>query len=695
MRGVRAAVVAGGMALVETGAIPLVVLSRQQDPVEIINSTLRNAGYPVHCTWVRGVPALGDALTHAEPQLVFLCVADVEELIAAMDARQRFATKVPVIIVRDTVTEADLTQAVELGAQDVVSLAAGPRLQAVAGRELHAARLDRALAGTLASARQYRDQMKAFMTGSTDAITHVQEGIVVDVNPAWVELFGHDEASAMLGQPLMDFFQQRSHAALKGALVATAQGRWSGHSLEAVALMPGGTELPVTLQLERFEFEGEPAVRLRVPTQQRDVETLTRQLEEALRFDTATGLLKRAAFFEQAAAQAAHTLKAGLRAVVYFEPDKLAALEGELGTLAIEELIEGVGQQLRALLQPGDAAGRISPRGFAVLVERGNARDLDAWVARVLLRMSEGVFHAGEQSVPVTCSAGVTLLSAHGELIAAPLQAAVKAARAAAAAGGNRLLRPEQPGEKPDFDEADRVWAARIKSALMANRFRLVQQPIASLVGEGDAMVDLLVRMLDDKGEEVLPSEFLAAAQRTDLMKNIDRWVVGAAMSYCAARKPHRVFVRISRDSLRDQTLGTWLQQQLRASGVDPRRLVFELPEELANKDLKETKELQALIRPLGFELAIENFGAGHDQAPLLNHVPINYVKIDGALMQGLANDRSSQERVKGLVERAKAAGATTIAERVEDANTMAVLWQLGVEFVQGYFVNTPEEVVM
>ena len=683
------------MTLGETGAIPVVVLSRQQDQVEIINSTLRNAGHPVHCTWVRGVPALGDALTHAEPQLVFLCVADAEEFVAAMDARQRFATKVPVLIVRDTVTEADLAQAVELGAQDVVTLASRPRLQAVAGRELHAARLDRALAGTLASARQYRDQMKAFMTGSTDAIAHVQEGIVVDVNPAWVELFGHDEASGLLGQPLMDSFQQRSHAALKGALVAAAQGRWADHPLEAVAMMPGGTELPVALHLERFEFEGEPAVRLRVPTQQRDVETLTRQLEEALRFDTSTGLLKRAVFFEQATAQAAQTLKAGLRAIVYLEPDKLAALEGTLGTLAIEELMENVGQQLRSLLQPGDAAGRVSPRGFALLVERGNTRDLDAWIARVLQRMSEGVFHAGERSVPITCSAGATLLGAQGELVDAPLQAAIKAARAAAAAGGNRLLRPEMPGEKPEVDEADRAWAARIKSALMANRFRLVQQPIASLVGEGDAMVDLVVRMLDDKGGEVLPSEFLAAAQRTDLSKNIDRWVVGAAMSYCAARRPHRVFVRISRDSLRDQTLGTWLQQQLRASGVDPRRIVFELPEELATTNLKETKELQALVRPLGFELAIENFGAGRDPAQLLSHVAANYVKIDGALMQGLANDRSLQEQVKGLVEHARTAGAITIAERVEDANTMAVLWQLGVEFVQGYFVNTPEEVVM
>jgi EAL domain-containing protein (putative c-di-GMP-specific phosphodiesterase class I)/GGDEF domain-containing protein/PAS domain-containing protein len=681
--------------LAETGAVPLVVLSRQQDPVEIINSTLRNAGHPVHCTWVRDVAGLGDALAQTGPQLIFLCVADAEETAAALEARQRFATKVPVILVRDAVTEADLSQAAEIGAQDVVTLQSRPRLQAVASRELHASRLDRALAGTLASARQYRDQMKAFMTGSADAIAHVQEGIVVDVNPAWVELFGHEQAAAMLGQPLMDFFQQRSHAALKGALVAAAQGRWSDHSLQAVALMPGGTELPVAIELERFEFEGEPAVRLRVPTQQRDVETLTRQLEEALRYDMATGLLKRAVFFEQAGAQAAQTLKAGLRAIVYVEPDKLAALEGELGALAVEDLLEGVGQQLRSQLQPGDTAGRITPRGFAVVIERGNARDLDVWVARVLQRMSEAVFKADERSVSVTCSAGATLLNAHGELLDAPLHAAVKSARAAAAAGGNRLLRPEQPGEKPDLDEADRAWAARIKSALMANRFRLVQQPIASLVGEGAAMVDLVVRMLDDKGEEVLPSEFIAAAQRTDLLKNIDRWVVGAAMSFCAARKPHRVFVRLSRDSLRDPTLGTWLQQQLRASGVDPRHIVFELPEELATTYLKETKELHSLVRPLGFELAIENFGAGRDPSQLLSHVPINYVKIDGALMQGIANDRSLQEQVKVLVQQARTQGVTTIAERVEDANTMAVLWQLGVEFVQGYFISSPEEVVL
>ena len=681
--------------MAETGAIPVVVLSRQQDPVEVINSTLRNAGHPVHCTWVRDLSSLGDALAQSAPQLIFLCSSDPEETLAALEARQRYATQVPTLLVRDTLTEDDLAEALKLGAQDVVTLRSRPRLQAVAGRELHAARLDHALAGTLASARQYRDQMKAFMTGSTDAIAHVEEGIVVDVNPAWVELFGHEEAAAFLGQPLMDFFQQRSHAALKGALVATAQGRWANHSLQAVALMPAGTELPVQIEFERFEFEGEPAVRMRVPTQTRDLETLTRQLDEALQFDTTTGLMKRAAFVEQATTHAAQPLKAGLRALVYVEPDRLAAVENELGPLAAEDLLEGIGQQLRAQLQPGDLAARVTARGFALLVERGNTRDLDAWVARVLQRVSEHVFNSGDRALSFTCSAGATLLNAHGEGLAAALHSSVKAARNASAAGGNRLRRPEPSAEKPEIEAADQAWATRIKSALMANRFRLVHQPIASLVGEGEPMFDLVVRMLDERNEEVLPSEFLAAAQRTDLMKTIDRWVVGAAMSFCAERNNARVFVRLSTDSMRDQTLGAWLQQQIKSSGVDPQRVVFELHEETAARHLEEIRVLQALVKPLGFQFALENFGSGRDPDGLLGHLAASYVKIDGALMQGLATDRALQEQVKLLVQLARARGITTIAERVEDANTMAVLWQLGVEFVQGYFVGNAEEVVL
>ena len=682
--------------MADTSPIPLVVLSRQQDPVEIINSTLRNAGHPVHCTWVRDLSDLGDSLTQQSPQLIFVCLADPGEAVAALEARKRFASRVPTILVRESLTEQDLVQCHELGAQDVVTLSARGRLQAVATRELQTSRYDQALSGTLASARQYRDQMKAFMTGSTDAIAHVQEGIVVDVNPAWVELFGHRDANTVLGQPLMDLFDAGSHAALKGALVAAAQGRWSDHSINTSALQPGGGRLSLDLELEKFDFEGDPAVRLRVATQKRDLESLTRQLDEALHHDNATGLLKRSTFLEQATARAAQSLKGGLRAVAYLEPDQLEAIEAEHGPLVVEDLMDGIGGVVRSQLQPGDLAGRVAAHGFAVLFERGNSRDLDAWLGMVLQRIAGTALKANGATVTLTCSAGSVTCLSNGEALSRPLHTAIEAQRDATAAGGNRVARREPAtSAKPEIAAADRTWAAQIKSALMANRFRLVQQPIASLVGEDRPMFDLVVRMLDETGQEVLPSEFLAAAERIDLMKNIDRWVVGAAMSFCASRKPHRVFVRLSRDSIRDDTLGSWLQQQLKASGIEPGKVVVELGEELATRNLKEVRALQGLLKSLGIELAVEHFGSTGDPAPLLSRLPINYVKIDGALMQGLANDRPLQERVKGLVDLAREHGITTIAERVEDANTMAVLWQLGVEFIQGYFVSNPEQVTL
>ena len=105
--------------MAESGAIPLIVLSRQQDPVEIINSTLRNAGQPVHCSWVRDVSGLGDALAKSEPQLIFLCVADDDEAQAAIDARNRYATQVPAILVREAISERDLAHGIEIGTQDV------------------------------------------------------------------------------------------------------------------------------------------------------------------------------------------------------------------------------------------------------------------------------------------------------------------------------------------------------------------------------------------------------------------------------------------------------------------------------------------------------------------------------------------------------------------------------------------------
>jgi EAL domain-containing protein (putative c-di-GMP-specific phosphodiesterase class I) len=208
-------------------------------------------------------------------------------------------------------------------------------------------------------------------------------------------------------------------------------------------------------------------------------------------------------------------------------------------------------------------------------------------------------------------------------------------------------------------------------------------------------MFDVLVRMVDPAGKEVLPAEFMAAAERNDLLKNIDRWVVGASLSFAAQRRPGCLFVRLSKDTAKDGSFLEWLENHVRASRAEPQRLCFQVTEEVAANYVTQVKALAGALRQKGFRFALDSFGSGRDSHGLLDSIPLDFVKIDGALVQGLTGDPSLQQKVKLLVESATKRLIQTIGERVEDANTMAVLWQVGVQYIQGYFVNEPEQVVI
>jgi EAL domain-containing protein (putative c-di-GMP-specific phosphodiesterase class I) len=153
--------------------------------------------------------------------------------------------------------------------------------------------------------------------------------------------------------------------------------------------------------------------------------------------------------------------------------------------------------------------------------------------------------------------------------------------------------------------------------------------------------------------------------------------------------------VRLSKDSALDGTLPDWLDTQLRNTALEPERICFQVAEVVASSYLTQVTALSRSLRARRFRFALERFGTGRTPQSLLDAIPLDFLKIDGALMQGLTTSPDLQARVRAIAEEAARRRIETIAERVEDANTMAVLWQLGVQFIQGYFVNAPEEVTL
>jgi EAL domain-containing protein (putative c-di-GMP-specific phosphodiesterase class I)/GGDEF domain-containing protein len=523
----------------------------------------------------------------------------------------------------------------------------------------------------------------------------VQEGILVNANAAWLELFGFVEATGLVGQPVMDLFEEATHAPLKGALTACLQGRWDNHPLRAGALLGDGSVVPLELMLAVGEYDGEPSVRLIVPARKRDDRQLAHELEIAVQSDPGTGMLTRRPLLSAVQERLELPVAGGVRYLACVRPDKFALIERDLGILASEQLLIGFANIVRTLLGPHDIAGHFGGTTLLLLLERGNGRDVEAWCEHLVDRVAKQSFSVDGQAIHATCTVGLSIIPAAEPGLNDCAMEALDNLRKGRSRGGNLMVSIDRVDNDTRVQAYDQVWVKHIKAALMENRFRLVQQPIAALGGGERKIYDMAIRMLDTQGKEVLPSEFLPAAARNDLLKNIDRWVIGASLSFVSKRKPDLAFVRVSRDSALDAALPQWMEMQLKSTHAESGRLCLQVTEEVATLHPQQTLALANSVRSRGMKFALEHFGAGSESLQLIETLPLDFVKIDGALMQGLTDSLELQQKVKALVEAAARKKIQTVAERIEDANTMAVVWQLGVQYIQGYFVHSPEEVVL
>src|SRR5436190_1790277 len=451
-------------------AVPLIVLSAAREPVEAVNGILRRAGQPAHCTWIPALRDLADALTQLNPELLVHVAESRGEFEAAVRVRDKLAPGVPVLLLAPEVDEADIAEAMALGARDVVTLA------------------------------------NTVLHHSNDSILQVQEGIVVDANPAWLELYG--VAEGVSGEPVMDLFDDSTHAALRGALAACLQGRWKAdHPLRVNAQLADGSVLSIEMTLALGEHEGEQCVSLMVPSRSREEHGAIAR--PAGGGEAPGGLLPRRELLEGLTRRLATPALGGMRCLALIWIDKFTDLERVVGVMASEEILIEFARLLKETLHPKELAGHFGGVRFLVLLERGNEQDINAWSERLLSRVQRQVMRIRDKAVTVTCSLGMSVVPSAQVKLDAVIADAAEAARRGAARGGNQSIMTDRADNDSRVMSYDKVWVRHIKAALMENRFRLVQQPIASLQGARPGMFDGLVRMIDHEGHEAVPTEFM------------------------------------------------------------------------------------------------------------------------------------------------------------------------------------------
>jgi len=675
----------------------LLTIFDSSEEAELHLNALRKAGHIVRDIRVADAEDMQLALDENPIDLI-LC----KLLLPGFSAKRALAVlnnaglEIPLIAISPgTGTETEVMELLRAGARDVLSDSQVERLKHVIQREMDNLKQGRALRKCELMLHETEKRARDLIDSSRDAIAYVHDGMHIFANHTYLKMFGYDDPDDIQGTPIMDLVSVEDYITLKEFLRGYAHGKSMDRTLDVHGQHLEGKQFKITMEFSPASMEGEACTQIIIRELSRSRE-LEKKLNAMSRQDLLTGLYNQGFLIEQMEQLIAHAIEGQARgALLYIMLDKYEELREAKGISTADMLLTEVAAMLKSQAEDLGLLARFSGPVITLLVNDTDVKDA-AGIAKSLGKLiHEHICDLGEQSVTTTASIGISLINETSSGSDDVIKRAEKGCHVAMDEGGNRyhLYNPAIV----ELAEHERLshWSRKIKHALKNNLFHLVFQPIVSLHGEAGEYYEVRLRMLTEKQAEILPGEFISAAEQAGMMNLIDRWVIIHSLMLLSKLqregKQTRFFVKLSSDSLRDKAFLPWLNDQLKTSGVNPGKLVFEISEDSALNHLKQTIALLHSLQELNCGTALENFGMEANIFQSLKHLHVNYIKLHIDLIRNLTQNIDHQEMVKAISEEAGTHDMQTIAAFVEDANSLAILWQCRINFIQGHFLQHPE----
>jgi len=427
----------------------------------------------------------------------------------------------------------------------------------------------------------------------------------------------------------------------------------------------------------------------------------TSRLSYQAAHDTLTGLPNRREFelrVERAMISAreqhqTHTL-------CYLDLDQFKVVNDTSGHVAGDELLRQLAVLLQGKLRDRDTLARLGGDEFGVLLENCSLEQAHpiADVLRQMVKEFRFVWH--DKPFVIGVSIGLVAITDESESMSALFSSADAACYAAKDRGRNRVHVYEEEDIELVRRRGEMQWVSRITRAMEENRLRLFVQPIVPLFPSPDADVhyEMLLRMIDDNGQLILPMAFIPAAERYNLMTSIDRWVVSAAFSTF-----HQLFppvagggksictVNLSGHTLCDEHFLDFIERQFAINQVPYPSICFEITETAAITNLTEAINFIRVLKAKGCKFSLDDFGSGLSSFTYLKNLPVDYLKIDGAFVKDMETDPMDRAMVESINHIGHVMGLKTIAEFVESEQIMAHLKAIQVDYVQGDFIKAPQ----
>jgi diguanylate cyclase (GGDEF)-like protein/PAS domain S-box-containing protein len=538
----------------------------------------------------------------------------------------------------------------------------------------------------------------ALLEGLPDAILLLDaSGTIAYANAAAEALYQRPASELMgslfptlLAEPFVDEYSEALGRVGNGESVPLL-----GERREVVGNQPDGTSMAMELTLSEVRVGQAPSIAA-VARDIRERKVAEARLRLMADQDALTETVNRIGFERALTEHVVHSARYDhCGSVIALGIDNFKYVNETLGIEAGDELLVQLCDLIRGRLRKTDILGRVGGDVFGALVH-GTGMSNALALADELLETARGhSFVVKGEALRISLSAGVTALDERSVTGAELLAEAETAMHAAKESGRDRVIGHEPVG-RGEGDER-RAWSERVRQATERGLFILVSQPIVRLQSGETTQHEVLIRMREDGGGLVEPSSFLATAERFGLIGGIDRWVTQQAIRLIAAHnrdgKELTLEVNLSGKTMADAKFPDEVKRELANSGIDPASLIFEVTETAAVADIEQARSFIQALAGLGCRFALDDFGSGYASFYYLKHLPISYLKIDGEFVRELPRSPVDQRIIGALVQVCSGIGVKTIAEYVEDQQTMDLVRELGVDFAQGYHLGRPEPV--
>jgi diguanylate cyclase (GGDEF)-like protein len=417
--------------------------------------------------------------------------------------------------------------------------------------------------------------------------------------------------------------------------------------------------------------------------------------------DALTGLPNRKALEERLEGAIATAKSQGSsHALLYIDLDYFHRINDSFGHLAGDDLLRRVTPVMQSSLRDGEMLARIGGDEFAVLLENCSAEFAQAAATQLRDAVQAWHFDWDEKEFQVGVSIGVVAITRLAPSMSAIISEADNACFTAKEQGRNRVFAFHDSSASQHMRQTSRGWLKRINDAIAEGAFSLLYQPIVPIDAPhvvGVPRVEALLRMSESGGELILPMSFIPVAERYDLMRTIDRWVVDRAFSdfkrlvkLRGDPAPAEFSINLSGHTLSSPDFAEFMQAKFAETGVPPQSICFEITETAAIANVERARSLIESLRGMGVRFMLDDFGSGLSSFNYLKHFPVDGIKIDGLFVKGVAKNYLDYALVEAIHRIGTSLGLQTIAEYVETEEIAKKLVQIGILLGQGFYLSPP-----